>query len=120
LIDGSIGELSPFHETFGYYSQGVGADAAVLPAGWQQRLVAVDTPATRGATGWCLEPHDLALAKLVAGRDKDLKYVCEMAAHQLVDVEVLLARESGLDIDVRLRELVRSRIHALPSRGEVG
>jgi hypothetical protein len=23
LIDGSIGELSPFHETFGYYAQGV-------------------------------------------------------------------------------------------------
>ncbi len=23
LIDGSIGELSPFHETFGYYGQGV-------------------------------------------------------------------------------------------------
>ncbi|HYO14403.1 MAG TPA: hypothetical protein VE685_14500 [Thermoanaerobaculia bacterium] len=23
VIDGSIGELSPFHETFGYYAQGV-------------------------------------------------------------------------------------------------
>src|SRR5690606_3153564 len=94
LIDGSIGELSPFHETFGYYAQGVGADTAVLPSGWQHRLIAVDTPATRGATGWCLEPHDLALAKLVAGRDKDLSFVREMAVRRLVDVQVLLERES--------------------------
>ena len=35
LIDGSIGELSPFHDTFGYYAQGVGEETAVLPAGWQ-------------------------------------------------------------------------------------
>jgi hypothetical protein len=28
LIDGSIGELSPFHETYGYYAQGVGPTTA--------------------------------------------------------------------------------------------
>jgi hypothetical protein len=26
LIDGSIGELSPFHETFGYYAHGIGPE----------------------------------------------------------------------------------------------
>lgn len=40
VIDGSIGELSPFHETFGYYAQGVGPETATLPPGWQDRLVA--------------------------------------------------------------------------------
>lgn len=30
LIDGSIGEGSPFHETFGYYARGVGPRSAVL------------------------------------------------------------------------------------------
>src|SRR5512138_2062153 len=39
LIDGSIGELSPFHETFGYYAQGVQPGTAVLPPGWEERLV---------------------------------------------------------------------------------
>jgi hypothetical protein len=28
LIDGTIGELSPFHETFGYYAHGVGPETA--------------------------------------------------------------------------------------------
>src|SRR5262249_30761303 len=34
LVEGSIGELSPFHETYGYYAQAVGPDTAVLPGGW--------------------------------------------------------------------------------------
>ena len=32
LVDGSIGEKSPFHETFGYYAHGVGPETATLPA----------------------------------------------------------------------------------------
>lgn len=32
-VDGVIGELSMFHETFGYYAQGVSVTTAVLPAG---------------------------------------------------------------------------------------
>ena len=31
LVDGSIGEASMFHDTFGYYAQGVGESTAVLP-----------------------------------------------------------------------------------------
>ncbi|GAB1694633.1 hypothetical protein [Krasilnikovia sp. M28-CT-15] len=42
-VDGAIGELSAFHETFGYYAQGVSVSTAVLPAGWRDRLVRVET-----------------------------------------------------------------------------
>src|SRR5262245_40138834 len=49
LIDGSIGELSPFHDTFGYYAQGVGPETATLPKGWESRLVVVRSERTRGA-----------------------------------------------------------------------
>lgn len=38
-VDGAIGELSQFHETFAYYGQGVEVKTAVLPDGWQSRLV---------------------------------------------------------------------------------
>jgi hypothetical protein len=63
LIDGSIGELSPFHHTFGYYAHGVGGETAVLSAGWKERLVPIANENTGGATGWCLEIHDLLLSK---------------------------------------------------------
>lgn len=46
LIDGTIGELSPFQHRFGYYAQGVGPDTAVLPAGWQDRRVKVQNAGT--------------------------------------------------------------------------
>src|SRR6202020_1566395 len=39
LIDGSIGEGSPFHQTFGYYAHGVAEETAILPAGWKDRLI---------------------------------------------------------------------------------
>ena len=47
LIDGTIGELSPFHDTYGYYARGVGPTTAVLPQGWEQRLVPVRNENTR-------------------------------------------------------------------------
>ena len=72
LIDGAIGENSIFHKTFGYYAHGIGKDTAVLPEGAFNRLVPLSNTNTRGSTGWCLELHDLAVSKLVAGREKDI------------------------------------------------
>ena len=68
LVDGSIGELSPFHETFGYYAQGVSLSTAVLPSDWQNRLASIATPGAAPARARCLEPHDCVVSKLVAAR----------------------------------------------------
>ncbi|MCY7365982.1 MAG: hypothetical protein LH469_11835 [Frankiaceae bacterium] len=38
-VDGAIGELPQFHETFGFYAQGVSVKTAVLPNGWRNRVV---------------------------------------------------------------------------------
>jgi hypothetical protein len=50
-LDGALGEWSAFHSTYGYDVQGVGRQIAVLPAGWEERLVAVSGPNTNGRTG---------------------------------------------------------------------
>ncbi len=52
VIDGAIGELSLFHSTFGYYAHGVDETTAILPNGWRERLVRLETPAMLGAVGW--------------------------------------------------------------------
>jgi hypothetical protein len=70
-IDAAIGELSTFHDTYGYYAHGIGPETAILPAGWQQRLIRHSSPNTGGATALCLDVHDLVLSKYAAGRDKD-------------------------------------------------
>jgi hypothetical protein len=94
LIDGSIGALSPFHDTYGYYAQGVPPGTAILPAGWEARTIVVSGPGTRGATGLCLEVHDLLISKLVAGRDKDIAFATAAARHRLATRDTLLERLS--------------------------
>lgn len=96
-VDGVIGELSPFHEMYGYYAQGVSASTAVLPDGWQGRLVPFDRPDAHPGRAGCLEIHDLVVAKLVAGREKDLSFATELIAAEMVDPDVLLARAQTID-----------------------
>jgi len=84
LIEGSLGELSLFHQTFGYRADGVSPDTATLPQGWEERLTPLSNENTGGATGWCLDPHDLAISKLAARREKDLAYVAGLLRFKMV------------------------------------
>lgn len=91
-VDGAIGEESPFHETNGVYGQGVTIATAVLPDGWQERLVAFDDPEASPSQAVCLEPHDLIVSKLVAGREKDRRFAKALVAAGLVDIDILRSR----------------------------
>jgi hypothetical protein len=110
LIEGSIGELSPFHQTFGYYAEGVGEETARLPQGWKERLVVIQNENTRGARGLCLEVHDLLVAKAIAGREKDLSFLSEAARHQMADLETLLHRLTTVEADPEIVKSARARI----------
>jgi hypothetical protein len=112
-IDGAIGERSLFHETFGYYAHGVDETTATLPAGWQDRLVPLRNENTGGATGWCLEVHDLATSKLVAGREKDLDFLLVLLRKKLVDPATLRERVSQLALSAPRSKLVRERLERL-------
>jgi hypothetical protein len=112
LIDGAIGEASPFHERFGYYAQGVGPDTAILPAGWQHRLVKLQNPNTDLKIGWCLDLHDLAISKLAAGREKDWPFVAEMLNHQLVNASELQHRLAQTSLPESQSRRIRAWIQA--------
>lgn len=113
-IDGALGNGSQFHATFGYYAHGVGPETAKAPAGWETRLVPICNQNTGGATGWCLEAHDLVLAKCVAGRDRDWKFVGDALDHELVDSARLLGLVEGLPISKaradRIRRSLQGRV----------
>ncbi len=110
LIDGGIGELSPFHQTFGYYAHGVDETTATLPQGWRDRLVPIRNENTRGATGWCLEVHDLAVSKLVAGREKDLAFVAALFRHGLARPELIRERLAQTSLPETVRALATNRL----------
>jgi hypothetical protein len=110
LIDGTIGEGSPFHELYGYYAQGVDERTATLPRGWRDRLVKISNANTRGVTGLCLEVHDLAISKYVAGREKDREFTRELAKQGMVRRDTLIARERETALAPEVSKLVKARI----------
>lgn len=115
-IDGSIGEMSPFYETYGYYGQGISVTTAVLPAGWRARLVRFENDATHPARGWCLEPHDLVIAKLVRGDPKDYDFADALHRVDIVARAILVDRLATTDVTAT----VRARIDRWISTGARG
>jgi hypothetical protein len=109
-IDGAMGDGSQFHETFGYYAHGVGPETAKAPAGWEARLIPVRVPRHTGGEdqviGWCMEAHDLVLAKCAAGRERDWAFAREAIGNGVVDAAELLRRAADLPLPDAQRDYV--------------
>jgi hypothetical protein len=54
--------------------------------------------------------HDLAVSKLVAGREKDLDFVRVLVRERMVDSTILQERVTMLSDVGGVRDLVRSRL----------
>jgi hypothetical protein len=106
-IERNLGELSRFNETYGYFADGVSPDTALLPAGWETRLTPVCNENTGGATGWCIDPVDLTIAKLAASRPKDIAFIRGMLKHHFirpVEIERLIATFDDEQLRKRLSD----------------
>lgn len=100
----------------GYWAHGVGWETVIGPAGWRKRLVCVEVPTTRGvATAWCIETHDLVLAKLAAGPDHDRRFVDRAIRSVLVEPTCL--RMLGDRMPARRRKVVAQRLEAVLRHG---
>jgi hypothetical protein len=108
LISGSIGELSTFHDSYGYYAHGLPPESCPLPSGWKSRLVTLKNKNTNGYTGLCLDPADLATSKLAAGREKDIAFVSAMLAENIVNPEELLSLIRALPNEQHRESAIRS------------
>jgi hypothetical protein len=113
IIEGAMGEGSQFHETYGYYAQGVGPKTAVLPQGWELRLVRVQSEATNGRAGFCLDPTDLFLAKAAAYRDKDRAFNRVLLSRGYVQADDALARADDMPLDEAGKRRLRAQIRRL-------
>ncbi len=107
-----IGVYSRFHETHGYYADPVDEATATLPKGWKARLVNLPPGDTQGVSGLCLDPHDLAIAKYVARREKDMEFTRALAARGMVEKAQLLALLAKTPIDADSRERIQGFIES--------
>ena len=95
LIEGAIGQLSMFHDTFGYYADGVGPETATMPADWMKYAA---LHYIGDLTVIVPDLHDIAVSKCAAGRDKDAGWVRGLFRHQMIDPARLESRLRALDV----------------------
>lgn len=106
LINGQLGELTHFDTTHGFFVEAVGENLCRFPPGWRARVIEVNTPGTNGITGLCPDPHDLAIAKLLAGREKDTAYVAALLKSGHLQAGTLIERARITTMNDYERELV--------------
>lgn len=122
LIDGALGDGSPFHRQFGYYAHGVGPETAKAPTGWHTRLEPVQIPprvaSSRQPVAYCMEMHDLVLAKCAAGRERDWEYAEAALSGRLVALDRLTELIPTMPLAPATQRLIAARLQALsgPSR----
>lgn len=109
-IEGAIGEGSQFHETYGYYAQGVGPETAILPSGWIDRVHRVQNAATGDRVGYCLDVIDLFMSKAAAARDKDREFCVALLEHGYVTPAQALDLVSKMPMDVEQQRRLRATI----------
>lgn len=99
IVDAYFGEGSEFHTTHGVYLQGVDESTCVLPVGWRDRLIRLPDKAAapERVPVRCLDPHDLAVAKIAAGRPKDIEFVNALLTSGHLDPAKIRACAGELD-----------------------
>jgi hypothetical protein len=87
----------------------VDLDTATPPKNWKNRLVnlKIDTD-LEGARAYCLEPHDLVVAKLVAGRDKDKVFIKALIDRKLLNPETIKRRIDETNIDSQRKAVMQN------------
>jgi len=89
-IAGALGSQSGFRQMHGCGARASDPQDAVLPEGWQFRLVAVRTGSTGGASGWCLDPNDLAVGEIWKAGNAKSDFVRRLLEHDLIDPDLML------------------------------
>lgn len=109
-IDGALGEGSRFHETHGYYAQGVDSTTACLPQGWKERLQRIQSRATDGRVGYCLDVIDLFMAKTAANREKDREFNIALMRYGYVLPQAAIDMVEFMPVDDARKRSMRARI----------
>ncbi len=90
-ITETLGMFSDYQETTGFYADVLGRATVVLPENWESRLVELKDE-KGSAIALCVEIHDVAVSKLIAGREKDFEFLQTAFQADYLQVEEFLRR----------------------------
>ncbi len=90
-VNRELGVTSDLYHSAGYYADGLGLATVVLVPGWRDRLQSL-TDEQGQVRALCLEAHDAAVSKLMAGRDKDWPFIKALLDGGLISLPTLAER----------------------------
>jgi hypothetical protein len=99
-VNKTYGVTSQFARLSGYYADGLGLATVVLTPGWQERLQPMADENCQ-VIARCLDLHDAAVSKLMAGRDKDWPFIKALLDGRLITLPTLAERAA----------LIRDTVH---------
>lgn len=91
VVNKTLGVTSNFYDEHGYFADGLGLATVVLVAGWRDRLQPLKNDAGQ-IVAHCLELYDLCVSKLMAGRDKDMTFLCNLLDGRMIMMAPLMER----------------------------
>jgi hypothetical protein len=97
-INKKLGVFSPFQLEHGFYADALGLATVVLPTGWRERLQPLEDENGK-VIAYCAEIHDVAVSKLIAGREKDFLFLKEAFLREIIQIGIFTER-------IRLVELM--------------
>lgn len=86
-----LGIFSDYQQQTGFYADILGLATVVLPIGWENRLVELKNESSE-VIAFCVEIHDVAVSKLMAGREKDFEFLQDAFRGEYLQVQIFLER----------------------------
>jgi len=90
-VNKKLGVFSAFQLEHGFYADALGLATVVLPTGWRERLQPLADENGK-VIAFCAEIHDVAVSKLIAGREKDFLFLKEAFLREYISIDGFLER----------------------------
>ena len=86
-----LGIFSEYQQQTGFYADILGLATVVLPKDWENRLVELKNENSE-IIAFCVEIHDVAISKLLAGREKDFEFLQIAFQSEYLEIEIFIER----------------------------
>ncbi|MGC2238745.1 MAG: DUF6036 family nucleotidyltransferase [Pyrinomonadaceae bacterium] len=90
-INKKLGVFSKFQIEHGFYADALGLATVILPPNWQDRLQNFEDE-NGNVIANVAEIHDIAVSKLIAGREKDFLFLKELFIREIIGIDIFLER----------------------------
>lgn len=116
-ISALFGEMSAFHQRFGFYLDGVDENTAQMPPDWMKRAATAEIDVYgRTAVIVCPAIQDVVVSKLHRLAEKDVDFIRECVAAGRIEVASVLAGLRATNPDPAILSRAQSLLEGLVKR----